>query len=460
MKKFMKSLVLAALALGMALPVPAQAADVQAPIYADINEDLNAYYGEALAFVSGGLMTGTGDGLFHPNDVVTRAALVQILYRSDGSQTENPPAPFTDVSSHSWYADAVDWAYANGVVLGAPDGKFHPSQPVSREDLAVLLYRHALAREPEVQVNMGPAEALPDYQAISPYAREAVAWAYDRALLDVYGMDSGVYPKDPVNRLELAEIFRRYLDPMEPALSIDPARVGMIGLYCPQGRRAEVTGREDISRLVSMLNGFVPTHTYSPVEPPQLEIGTRIIDIYSDDPELDGLKVYDGERMLTLEKDGVWTSYATNEAHALRYEELNAIFEKYPREAFHVYDLYPARVESVTLTMPAQEGPSPSVEITGRGDVEKIVALLNGFEAAYTGYPYGLPEYVEGRLHSADPALDGLTWRFDRNNCLTASFHGLELLYHTTAYPPHPWEEGEPDVWMQLREYFPAVSVE
>lgn len=478
MKMSMKCLALAAaLALGLALPAPAQAAGAQPPVYEDINEDLNAYYGEALNFVSQGLMTGTGDGLFHPDSLVTRAMLVQVLYRSSlgsGSQTEAAPAPFIDVPAGSWYQDAVDWAYANGVVKGAPGGKFHPNEPVTREDLAVLVYRHALARNPEIQADKSFAEALPDYQVISPYAQEAVAWAYDHVLLDVYGMNMGMYPKDPVNRLELAEILRRYLAPEEPVWSIDPEQVSKIGLYCPRGVRAEVTGREDISRLVSMLNRFIPTHVYSPAERPNLSLGERIIDIYSDDPALDGLKVYGSECFLTVEKDGVWTSYETNWAHALWSEDLNAIFEAYPHGPFHVYDIDPAQVESVTLTLPAQssEEPAPSTELTAREDVERIAALLNGFEAAYTGYPdyvIAAPptsighfggEYVEGRLHSADPALDGLTWRFDQTNCLTASFHGLELLYYTTASAPYPWEEGEPGVWEQLREYFPEIPIE
>lgn len=463
MKKSMKHLALAiVLALGLALPVPVQAADAQPPAYEDINEDLNAYYGEALTFVSNGLMAGTGDGLFHPDSLVTRTMLVQVLYRGAGSPPAASSAPFTDVPANSWYADAVNWAYANGVVQGAPGGKFHPNQPVSREDLAVFFYRHALAQDPETPVNKGLAEALPDYQQISPYAQEAVAWAYGHALLDVYGTDMGIYPKDPVNRLTLAEILHLYLEPKEPVLNLDPEQVSMIGLCCPRGIRAEVTEREDISQLISMLNGFVPTHIYSPAEPPQLEIGERILDIYSEDPELDGLKVYGSECLLTLEKDGVWTAYATNWAHALRSEDLNAIFEKYLPEPFHVYDIDPAQVESITLTLPAQnsEEPAPSVELTAREDIEKIVALLNGFEAARTGYPNYHPEYVEGQLHSGDPALDGLTWRFDQNSCLTASFHGLELLYYTTASAPYPGETGEPGVWEQLREYFPENPVE
>lgn len=452
-----------ALALGLALP--AHAAGPEAPPYADVGQDQYAYYSQALAFVSEGLMTGAGDGLFRPDEPVTRAMAVQTLFRAAGGQEgAAPAAPFSDVAPSAWYAGAVDWAYASGVVRGAPDGRFHPSQPVSREDLAVLFYRYERTRNPELQVNYGPASALPDYEGVSAYAKDAVAWAYDRTLLDAYGMDEGIHPRDPEPRLMLALTLYRYLVPQEPPLAIDPEKVSQIDLYSLTGGQAQVTGREDVEDLTAMLNGFLPVASspWTPVPPEDGGQERRFWDIHSQDPDLDGMKLYAGGLELIVEKDGLWTAYQTSRAHAIDFEALNDLAEAYPQKPRRLYQIDPALVESVTLTLPVRnyEDPAPTVELTAREDVERAVALLNGFEAQETAWPDHHPEYVAGALHSADPDLDGLSWRVDQNDCLTAAFHGVELLHSTTAVRPHPPEEGEPGLWERLRAFFPDVPMD
>ena len=103
-----------------------------------------AWYAEAVGYCTEhGLMTGVSDTAFAPEDTMTRAMLVTILYRQAGSPAVSHTVSFTDVAAEAWYAQAVAWADANGVAGGYGDGRFGPEEPVTREQMAAILWRRA-----------------------------------------------------------------------------------------------------------------------------------------------------------------------------------------------------------------------------------------------------------------------------------------------------------------------------
>ena len=105
--------------------------------------DENAWYYDAVyAAWDAGLMNGVGEGLFAPNATLDRATLATVLYREAGEPAAKGTASFTDIAEGQWYTDAVNWAAEQGVVNGYPDGTFRPEAPITRQEMATMLYRY------------------------------------------------------------------------------------------------------------------------------------------------------------------------------------------------------------------------------------------------------------------------------------------------------------------------------
>lgn len=150
----------------------------EATFYSDVPAD--AWYYEAVRFVDeNGLMQGTGDGKFSPNQSMTRAMLVTVLWRQAGSPSAKA-APFTDVAKNAWYADAVAWAAENKIVNGMGNGLFSPNTALTREQFATILYRQN--GEPERTPALG--SHFVDKNSISSWALPAMCWAVDQKLLE------------------------------------------------------------------------------------------------------------------------------------------------------------------------------------------------------------------------------------------------------------------------------------
>ena len=113
------------------------------------------------------------------------------------------PTTFTDVAEDRYFTDAIAWAQAVGVAKGMADTRFAPNQSVTREQAMTFLYRYAeyLNREP---VTGGDLSQFADAERISPYAREAMAWAVAEGLLEGYG-DGTVGPQNSVTRAQMAK---------------------------------------------------------------------------------------------------------------------------------------------------------------------------------------------------------------------------------------------------------------
>ena len=175
--------------------------------YTDVPTD---WAKEGICFViENGLMVGTTSTTFAPKDTLTRAMLVTVLYRMAGSPAVDAPSGFTDVADGQWYSDAIAWAAANGIVNGVGGNKFAPSEPVTREQLAAIFFRYAKAEAPEADVLSG----YPDAEAISTYARDAMAWAVSTGLVTGSKEADGTYlaPQGLAAREQAAAILMRYV---------------------------------------------------------------------------------------------------------------------------------------------------------------------------------------------------------------------------------------------------------
>ena len=156
-----------------------------------------------------GLMDGVGDNLFAPNSQTTRAQLVTILHRLAGEPEPGGDSGFSDVAAGTWYTDAVAWAAQNGIVNGTTDTTFAPGDDITREQLAVILYRYAAYQGYDVS-QRADLSGFGDASSISGYAQEALSWAHAQGL--VLGFEDGsLRPQGTASRAQIAAVLMRFL---------------------------------------------------------------------------------------------------------------------------------------------------------------------------------------------------------------------------------------------------------
>ena len=151
-----------------------------------------------------GMMSGTGTGTFAPNTALTRGMLVTILYQMAGAPEVTGTCPFRDVAAGSYYEKAAIWAAENGLVSGYENGCFGPNDPVTREQLAAILYRYAQYRGLDVS-QTGSIGGFADNSSVSGYARTAMAWANGAGLISGMG-DNTLAPRGTATRGQAAVI--------------------------------------------------------------------------------------------------------------------------------------------------------------------------------------------------------------------------------------------------------------
>ena len=175
--------------------------------FTDVASD--AWYGQAVAYVyRQGLMSGTAQDRFSPDLTTNRAMLVTILYRLAGSPAVDGGSAFTDVSGGDWFASGVAWASANGIVTGYGDGRFGPNDPITREQMAAILYRYA-GFAGQSTAGRADLSGYTDAGQVSPYAAEAMGWAVDRGLIT--GVSAGTLaPGGSATRAQVATILMRF----------------------------------------------------------------------------------------------------------------------------------------------------------------------------------------------------------------------------------------------------------
>ena len=168
------------------------------------------FYNDVKYVYEKGMMAGTAADVFAPNATTTRAMIVTILYRLEGSPAVTGTSAFVDVPAGQWYTDAVNWAAANQIVNGTSATTFAPNDSITREQMAAILYRYAQYKGYDVtkQANLS---GYSDNGQVSAYAKDALAWANAAKLINGV-TNTTLAPQGNATRAQVSAILHRFCD--------------------------------------------------------------------------------------------------------------------------------------------------------------------------------------------------------------------------------------------------------
>ena len=175
--------------------------------FTDVSAD-DWFYDPVCYVYSQELMTGTSATTFEPNTSLSRAMLVAVLHRLEGSPQASV-CDFTDVAEGDWYAQAVNWAASVGVVNGFDDGTFQPNAAITREQMAAILRNYAQYKGFDTSTS-GDLSTYSDAASVSDWAQESVEWMVGSGLLGGYD-DNTLRPQGTTTRAEVASVLQRAL---------------------------------------------------------------------------------------------------------------------------------------------------------------------------------------------------------------------------------------------------------
>ncbi len=221
--------VLLATVMALGLPVSAFAAS-----YEDVGA--GAWYKEAVDFVSErGIMTGTAEGVFSPDALTTRGMVVAMLYRMEGepSLTNYPSLgyPYEDVDVNAYYGHAVYWARYHEIVSGYSWEKFGPNDPVTREQLAAILYNYGAYKGLDMSEHAS-SMAFVDFGDISDWALAAIEWNVAQGILGG-NENHELLPRYSATRAQVASVMMRMVNVLENPSSEYPKDVTSLPLDLP-----------------------------------------------------------------------------------------------------------------------------------------------------------------------------------------------------------------------------------
>lgn len=175
--------------------------------FVDVDEN-DWFYDVVLYAYDNGLMTGVSATEFAPNQTTTRGMIVSMLARLEGV-TSAEDAGFADVAANDWYATAVNWAASVGVVNGYEDNTFRPNAPITREQMAAILYNYADYKGYDVSARADLSDYA-DAASISSWAEDVLSWANAEGLIN--GMTATtIDPQGATTRAQTAAMFERFL---------------------------------------------------------------------------------------------------------------------------------------------------------------------------------------------------------------------------------------------------------
>ena len=178
--------------------------------FTDVSE--TDWFYEDVAYVyTNNLMNGTSTTMFSPNTTTTRGMIVTILYRLEGEPSVSDNCHFADVKSGSYYEKAITWAAAKGIVSGYGNNQFGPDDPITREQMAVILFRYAQYKG--LDVSAGEDTNILSYSDaldISEYAFPAMQWICGESILN--GSDGNLMPRGSATRAQVAAILHRFCE--------------------------------------------------------------------------------------------------------------------------------------------------------------------------------------------------------------------------------------------------------
>ena len=153
-------------------------------------------------------MGGVGNNLFDPLGTTTRGMVVTILWRLEDKPV-SASHHFTDVPSGMWYADAISWASANGIVEGY-DGKFDPASAITREQMAAIIYRYTTYKGYSTNGKEN-ISSFTDAGEISDWAEPAVSWAINDGIISGVG-NNRLHPAGNAQRAQIATMLKRLIE--------------------------------------------------------------------------------------------------------------------------------------------------------------------------------------------------------------------------------------------------------
>ncbi len=174
--------------------------------YSDVQEG-DWYYDYVQYATARGFMTGYNDGSFGPSDKIIRGQFATILYRIEGSPQTAYQSRYPDVPEVRFYSIPVTWASEEGIFTGYANGKFGPEDPITREQIAAILYRYSVRKGYDTSAR-GNLSAFPDGSKVSGFAQEAMQWAVGTGLIT--GDRGYLNPQGNTKRAEAAAILKRY----------------------------------------------------------------------------------------------------------------------------------------------------------------------------------------------------------------------------------------------------------
>ena len=191
--------------------------------FIDINPG-DWFYNDVMFVYEKALMSGTSANTFAPYGNITRGQLAVILYRMEGSPAVERKNSLTDVEygpGTVWFYDAATWAHQNGIMEGSGNNKFAPDDSVTREQLASILYRYAQVKGYNV-TNTGNLDGFTDKENISDWAREAIRWVISCGIMN--GRENNLFdPKGIATRAEVAVMLHRFIEKQELKPFITPS---------------------------------------------------------------------------------------------------------------------------------------------------------------------------------------------------------------------------------------------
>ena len=156
---------------------------------------------------------GSGKQIFDPNANLTRGEFATLLYNLEGKPDVTYLGTFTDVPERAYYAKPIQWLYNNKIAAGVGNGLFRPNENITREQIAMILYSYTKYKGGNMTADASLLERFYDVDKISSWAKEAMAWAVTQKVINGTGeANPKLNPKQSALRCECAAIIKNYLE--------------------------------------------------------------------------------------------------------------------------------------------------------------------------------------------------------------------------------------------------------
>ena len=190
--------------------------DWTCPMYGYTDLDRTLWYHDGIHYcIEHGLMVGTGANIFEPNIATSRAMIVTILWRLEGSPVVNYAMDFEDVEADQWYTEAIRWAASEKIVEGYGNGKFGTNDAITREQFVTIMFRYAKYKGYDVSVGENTnILSYDDAFGVAEWAIPAMQWACGSGMIQgiADGNQMNLAPQGNATRAQAAAILQRYCE--------------------------------------------------------------------------------------------------------------------------------------------------------------------------------------------------------------------------------------------------------